>query len=141
MAFVHEMNHAQNHNERTEADVTNPNRAAYVDSELREEAHGDALANQSARELRDDGVPLTNSAQNQAAYDRGYQKGVDDARAADPHLSPQDADAAGRRAGEQAVLDDYRAGRVKTSNTNQPYPQYYGNRWDNHHPAAGGGGD
>jgi type VI secretion system Vgr family protein len=133
-AFVHEMNHDQSSHEGTSADINTANRADYVDGELREEAHGDALANQAADELAASGNPQTTPPPNQAEYHTGYQEGVDAARRANPNATPEELDAAGRQSGEQRVLDNYRSGRVTTSNTNQPYPDYYGNAWDAAHP-------
>ena len=141
-AFVHEMNHAQAGREgTTDMPATDPNRAHYVDSRLQEEAHGDALANQAATELHDAGTPVTTPPPNQPAYQRGYNQGVNDYRAAHPDATPADLDAAGRQAGEQSVLNDYRAGRVTTSTAGgQPYNQFWGNAWDQAHPPAPAGG-
>ena len=140
LAFVHEMNHAQAGHEGTTDPTSDPNRANYVDSHLQEEAHGDALANQTARELSAAGTPMTNSPANQPAYDRGYNQGVSDYQAAHPDATPEQLDQAGKQAGEQSVLSEYRAGRVPTSTTNQDYRQYYGNEWDKAHPAPTGSG-
>jgi hypothetical protein len=77
--------------------------------------------------------------QSQAAYDRGYNRGVADARAANPNATADELEAAGRAAGEQEILDDYRNGRVQTSTPGNPtYPDYYGNSWDAAHPAPAG---
>jgi hypothetical protein len=143
-AFVHEMNHAERDHDPGEATPQNSNRATYVDQMLREEAHGDALANQSNDQLAANGQPQTNAAANSPSYHRGYNQGAADYGAAHPDATPEQVDAAGKAAGEQAILDDYRAGRVTTSlppPNNQPYPNYYGGIWDNApHPPAGGGG-
>jgi type VI secretion system secreted protein VgrG len=146
-AFVHEMNHAQNDHEHTTGDITNQSRADYVDTMLREEAHGDAAAIQTQEQLADAGQPQTNVFPNTNLYRQGYNRGAQDAQRANPNATPEELDAAGRQAGEQRILDEYRAGRVTPSNVNgtpqPPYNQYYGNAWDAAHPApapAGGGG-
>ena len=109
---------------------------------LAEEARGDAAANQARRELIENGHDMSSSqAQNQPAYDRGYDSGVEQARRDNPNATPEELDAAGRREGEQSVLDEYEAGRVTTSTPgNPPYTDYYGNDWDGAHPAPAGGG-
>jgi type VI secretion system secreted protein VgrG len=140
MAFAHEMNHAQAQHEGTTPDISTSTRADYVDGNLREEAHSDALANQTHDELSQAGHAPTNQPANAPAYRRGYNQGVHDYQAAHPDATPEQADAAGRAAGEQAILSEYRAGRVQTSNTGQDYRQYYGNAWDTAHPAPPGGG-
>jgi type VI secretion system secreted protein VgrG len=68
------------------------------------------------------------------AYDAASQNGANAYRAAHPDASQSDVDDAGRQAGEQAVLNQFQSGNVTTGNTHQPYPQYYGNAWDNAHP-------
>ena len=141
-AFVHEMNHAQAEHEKTTADINNTTRDQYVDQNLKEEAHGDALANQSYDELSQAGQAPTSQPPNSDAYRNGYNQGVQDYEATHPNATPEETDTAGRAAGEQAVLDKYRAGQVTTSNNGQDYRQYYGDQWDKAHPGAppGGGG-
>jgi len=143
LAFVHEMNHAQTQNEGSKPDINNPDKAKYVDGMLQEEAHGDALSNQTYDQLSDAGKGTTNQPPNRAAYASGYQKGADAYKAAHPDARPEQIDAAGKGAGEQAILDDYRAGKVSPSDVGgvkqPPYPDYYGNAWDAAHPGAAGG--
>ena len=139
---VHEMTHAQSHQEGTSPNRDTATRDEYVNGSLAEEARGDAAANQARRELIENGHDMSSSqAQSQPAYDRGYDRGVEQARRDDPNATPEELDAAGRREGEQSVLDEYEAGRVTTSTPgNPPYPDYYGNEWDRAHPAPAGGG-
>ena len=137
-AFVHEMNHGQSSNEHTAADIVNQSRSDYVDTELREEAHGDAVANQAARELAAAGNPQTTPPPNAAAYNAAYSRGVQAAQAANPNATADELNAAGNAAAESQLLDDYRNGRVTPSDVNgvrqPPYNQYYGNAWDAAHP-------
>jgi hypothetical protein len=138
--YVHEMNHGQRNNEGQAPDINTLDRADYVDQSLQEEAHGDALANQARRELEAAGHDMSSSpTQSQAAYDRGYNQAVADAQAANPNATADELEEAGRRGGEQAILDEYRAGRVQTSTPGNPsYPDYYGSEWDAAHPGGGG---
>jgi hypothetical protein len=143
--FVHEMYHAQRDHEGTAPQSSDPDRAHYVDSRLQEESHGDALASQAAQELNDSGNNTVNSGMVSNSYQGAYQRGRDDFQRTHPDATPDQLDAAGRAAGEQQILDDYRSGRTVTSlppPNNVPYPTYYGNEWDRAHPppAPAGGG-
>ena len=139
-AFVHEMHHAQMNNEHTSADIKNQSKPDYVDTLMKEESTADALANQTAKELKDAGKPQTNQPPNNASYDAGYKKGVDAAKAANPNASPEELDAAGKKEAQKQVYEDYKNGKVTPSDIGgvkqPPYPQYYGNAWDANHPGG-----
>jgi hypothetical protein len=130
--LVHESNHGQSRNEGNQPNASTMSRQDYIDASLREEAHGDALANQARREMAAGGhtfgaVPT----QSQPFYDAGYNQGVANAQAANPNATPEELDAAGRAAGEQAVQNAYNNGQIQTSTPgNPPYPQFYGSEWD-----------
>ncbi len=133
--MVHEVNHGEAANTHTTPDITGPDRHAYVDGSLREEAHGDALANQYRREMEARGEDMSSSeAQSQTAYDQGYNQGYQQAQANNPDGGPEAWDAAARQAGEQAVYDDYHAGNVQASTPGNPaYTDLYGGYWDDAH--------
>jgi type VI secretion system secreted protein VgrG len=139
-AFVHEMNHTETHFEGTEANRDTQSRQDYIDTRLRDEARANALGIQAADELAAAGHPQ-NSTYDRASYDAAYNQAVADTRAANPNATQEELDAAGRSAGEAAILDDYRAGRIRPSDINgvrqPPYPDYYGNDWDAAHPSGG----
>jgi len=138
LGFVHEMNHAEAHHENTDADIATQSRADFVNTELNEETEGVIRSIEARNELIDAGhnnVSATNyPLQNE--YQQAYNQGVADARAADPNISDADAAVAGQQAGRQRVRDGFNNGEVQTSNTNQPYPDYYGSAWDRRHPAG-----
>jgi type VI secretion system VgrG family protein len=134
--IVHEMNHADARNSGTQPDINTASRADYVNGNLAEEAHGESLATQAHNELAAAGTPEAGPLNplTGPAYDAASQNGANAYRAAHPDASQSDVDDAGRQAGEQAVLNQFQSGNVTTGNTHQPYPQYYGNAWDNAHP-------
>ena len=134
--FVHEMNHADAQNSGTTPNINTASRADYVNGNLAEEAHGEALAEQAHNELAATGTPeaASRSPFTGPAYDTASQNGANAYRTAHPDAPQSEVDDAGRQAGEQAVLNQFQSGNVTTGNTHQPYPQYYGNAWDGAHP-------
>ncbi len=140
LSMVHEMNHAEHDHEGTSPDINNPNRADYVDGMLKEEAQSSSLENKAAREMKDAGLPPENPTV-KGPYDKGYKKGVEDEKARNPNATPEELDTAGHQAGQQAVNDAFRDGKVTTSTPgNPPYTKYYGDAWDGQHPSGGAGG-
>lgn len=141
LAFVHEMNHAEAHNENRDADIENQNRDDYVNTQLTEETEGVIRSIEARDELIDAGhgsaVATNYPLQNE--YHDAYNQAVADARAANPNLTDAEADQIGREAGRQRVRQGFDDGEVVTPRTptspSQPYPDYYGGAWDEHHPA------
>ncbi|MBL8183015.1 MAG: type VI secretion system tip protein VgrG [Blastocatellia bacterium] len=139
LTFVHEMNHAEEGNEGTSGDITNMDRQEYVDEMLQEEIDGTVDSIEARNELAEGGTDVSNAhfpLENE--YQAAHDQAVADARAANPNISDADAEAAGRAAGRQAVADGFNNGSVVTSNTNESYPDYYGDAWDDAHPSGGG---
>jgi type VI secretion system secreted protein VgrG len=136
-AFAHEMYHAQMENEKTTADIMNQSREDYVDTMMREEAAAKARAIQTEEELAAAGEPQT-SLSRRYSYDAGYAKGRADALAANPNATEAELEAAGRKAGEESLVNDYKTNKITPSNINgvvqPPYPEYYGKEWDKKHP-------
>ncbi len=136
-AFVHEMNHTETHFEGQEANVQTQSRQDYIDTRLRDEARGNAVGIQTADELAAAGHPQS-STYDRRSYDTAYNQGVADARAANPDATQEELNAAGARAGEAAILNDYNSGSIRPSDIGgvrqPPYPDYYGREWDAAHP-------
>jgi type VI secretion system secreted protein VgrG len=130
------MNHGEAHNENRDADIENQNRDDYVNTQLTEETEGVIRSIEARDELIDAGHDSA-SATNyplQDEYHDAYNQAVTDARAANPNLTDAEAAEIGRAAGRQRVHDGFTNGEVQTSNTHEPYPDYYGGAWDGHHP-------
>ena len=49
-------------------------------------------------------------------------------------MNDEELQAIGKEAGTQALYDAFASGEVKTSNTYEPYPEYYEQDWDEAHP-------
>jgi type VI secretion system VgrG family protein len=137
-SFVHEMNHADTHNNGTAPNRDTMSRDDYVNGMLAEEAQSDSLAEQTHNELAAAGTPEAEERNRFTGpvYDAAQQQGENDYRAAHPDASQSDVDEAGRKAGEQAALNSYKSGNVLTGggSTPQTYQQYYGDDWDGAHP-------
>jgi type VI secretion system secreted protein VgrG len=137
--FVHEMNHAEaDHEGHTvfgkEKSTT---RADYVNGMINEEADGMALQAQYANEQAKNGTPMANPPQWQGPYNTAYNAAAASAAAANPNATPAELDAAGKKAGQQAMVNQLNTGAVAPStSTGQTYPQYYDGIYtrDNAHP-------
>ena len=136
LGFVHEMNHAEADHEHTTGDIANQSRQDYVNTMVNEETEGVIRSIEARDELIESGHNSASATQYplQNEYHNAYNQAVTDARAANPNLTDAEADAVGREAGRQRVRDGFTNGEVTTSNTNQSYPDYYGNSWDGQHP-------
>lgn len=135
LTFVHEMQHAQEHHEGTTGDINDPSRDNYVNEMLQEEIDGTVNSIEARNELAANGTdvsgahfPLENE------YQQAHDQAIADARAANPNISDEEAAAIGRAAGRQRVADGFQNGEVVTSNTNESYPDYYGDAWDAANP-------
>jgi len=69
-------------------------------------------------------------------YGQAYDQAAENLRNADPAATPEQLDAAGRQAGLTRVRQGFNDAEVVTSNTNDPYRDYYGADWDNNHPGG-----
>ena len=100
--FVH---HADAQNSGTTPNINTASRADYVNGNLAEEAHGEALAEQAHNELAATGTPeaASRSPFTGPAYDTASQNGANAYRTAHPDAPQSEVDDAGRQAGEQAV--------------------------------------
>ncbi|MBE7517308.1 MAG: type VI secretion system tip protein VgrG [Chloracidobacterium sp.] len=140
LTFTHEMNHAEAHHEGRSANVDTQNRNDYVDTMLDEETEGTVRSIEARNELAANGTDVSGShfpLENE--YQQAHDQAVANARAADPNISDEQAEAIGREAGRQRVRQGFDNGEVVPStSTGQTYPDYYGGDWDAHHPGGGG---
>ena len=133
--FAHEMHHAQTLHEGNKADLKSESRQTYVNLKLREEAEGMVASIQVKMELEKTGLQAANvTLPLEDHYRQAYQATVGQARLSEASLSERQLEATGRTAGQQALYEAFASGEVKTSNTYEPYPEYYGRDWDEAHP-------
>jgi hypothetical protein len=132
LTFVHEVNHGQADREGRAANRDTQTRADYIDTQLKEDAHGERLAQQTAEELRNEGHPINYNSITSGPYNNG----VNAARTANPNATPDQL----HDAGEKAMLDAYKNGTITTGNTSPPqsYVDYWGSDWDAAHPPPAG---
>lgn len=131
LTFVHEMNHGEAANEKKSGDMATQNKSDYVNTMVDEETEGTVRSIEARNELKKNGTDVSGShfpLENE--YQAAHDKAVADAKAANPGISDADAEAAGRKAGRDAVKDGFNTGKVVTSNTKEKYPDYYGNDYD-----------
>lgn len=120
--LVHEANHARYTVEGRHADVSNPDRNAYVHGAVDEEVDGTVQQILSAQEFRNSGANL-GSQPGEQQYNAAYQQVI--------RNGGSQADA--QQAGYQAVSDLFYNGGMVTSTNGQAYPDYYGSYWDSEH--------
>lgn len=120
--LVHEANHAQSDAAGESPDIDADSRDEYVNGMLDEETRGVVEEIVASRELEDRGVTMPTD-----ISDDTYWDAYDDA-------------VAGGRSEQQARDDAFAAvrnlfldGTFVTSNTGDPYDDYYGDAWDRHH--------
>ncbi len=135
LIFAHEMHHARVYHEGTKADLNSEARQTYIDLKLKEEVEGMVASIQVKMELEMAGLPVAEiKLPLENHYRQAFQIASDQARRADPALSASLLESIGQNAGENALYEAFASGEVKTSNTFEPYPDYYGRDWDRAHP-------
>ncbi|UZN04726.1 DUF6782 family putative metallopeptidase [Cellulomonas sp. S1-8] len=120
--LVHEYNHALNDAEGTSADIDADSRDDYVNGMLDEETQGVVEEIRAARELQDAGVTMPTDVSDTTywdAYDQAVADGGDEQQARDAAFA--------------AVRNLFLDGTFVTSNTGDPYDDYYGDAWDERH--------
>jgi hypothetical protein len=135
LTFVHEMNHARYFHEGIGADVESMTREEYVNSMIEEESEGTVRSIETKIELEGTDIDVSGATfPLEGEYRQAYQTAVEAARAEDPERSDDELQRIGRNAGKQRVTQGFTNGEVVTSTSPQvPYPQYYGQIWDQAH--------
>lgn len=129
--FAHEMVHAQTFNEGTGADINSVSRQAYINLKIQEEVKGMKAGFQVKMELERIGVRVADiTFPMEDIYRLAYRLASAQASLLDNALSEQQLDTIGQAAGESALFDAFASGEIKTSNTHEPYTDYFASRWD-----------
>ena len=110
---------------------------------MREDAHGEVLAQKEHNELAAVGDPEAgnNPAATGGVYDAAAQKGADDYKAAHPDATQDEIDAAGQQAGEDAGIQVV-SGRqgahsprtIPLHHKHETYNDLLGKTWDDANP-------
>lgn len=132
--FAHEMHHARYLHEGRKAELKVDSRQDYISKKLREEAEGMVVSIQVKMELEAADLPASEiTLPLETLYRAAHQAAVEGASSG--MLVPDEADLGtiGETAGEQALFKAFASGEVKTSNSYEPYPDYYGRDWDEAH--------
>ncbi len=133
--FAHEMNHAQTFHEGRKPHRNSESRQGYIDQMLSDEVKGLAVSIQVKIELQENGFDVANvSLPFENDYRQAYQDAMAQAGLSSTATSAQQLTVIGMMAGEQALFDAFLSGQIRTSNTDETYPDYYGRLWDEAHP-------
>lgn len=124
---IHEANHAVWDKEGRSADAQSMSKDDYVSLAIEEEAEGVWLEVVYAKERRDSGQTVSPDIAEQR-YDGAYQTAYDAAVASGQ--SPSSAHATADQAGRDAIEQMFYDGTYVTSNTGDPYSDYYGDYWE-----------
>ncbi len=134
--LVHEANHAMQKAAGKTADVNKETRDEYVRKMLEEEITGTVNAIELKQALLKKGKTISAVPPLESDYVDAYKKAVDELKKSNPSASEADLDAAGKKAGREAVKKGFDSGKIVTSNTHEKYAIYYGKEWDKAHPAT-----
>lgn len=139
--FVHEMGHTEADHGGTSANVQTQTRAAYVDTQLREDANNERRAYEAEDQMNAAGGTEQYNSSTRSHYTAARDAEKARLQAAEPGISQEELNRRSNDAGEAAILQDYRNGNVNTGNTNPPqsYVNYWGSDYDNRHGAASPG--
>lgn len=126
--LVHEANHVEYEHTGRVPPRTVP-RDKYLKSRVREEAEGTAREVEQVYELRPLGVKV-GAGIAEDIYDRGYHRARRQAIERGEKLTEAELHEIGRKGAVDALEEAFHAGRFRTSNTGETYPDYYGKYWD-----------
>jgi len=156
LKLAHEANHAKAAAEGKTPDVNRETRDNYVKKMLKEEIVGTVGPIELKRALAKKGKTITATFPLEKEYNEAYKKAVDALKKSKPGATEAELDAAGKKAGYEAVKKGFETGKVVTSVrtcstshaackvdgdcpsgqacVNNSYPVYYGDEWDKKHP-------
>ncbi len=135
LTFVHEMNHAMYFETGLRQDILSATKADYIKGMVAEEAEGTVKSIEAKIELEGTIIDTKGlSFPLETEYRTAYKAAMIEADASGKTQAQSKAIA--RAAGTKAVVDGFMTGKVQTSNTGESYADYYGNAWDQNHPAG-----
>jgi len=136
--FVHEMGHAEADHGGTDANVRTQERADYIDTQLREDAHAERSAYEAEEQMNAAGGSERYNSSTRTTYQNALASERARLQAAEPGISDEELNRRSHDAAEAAILQDYRNGNVNTGNTTPP--QSYVDYWGSDHDARHGSG-
>lgn len=138
LVYVHEMNHAGAFHAGLTPDVMALDRDTYVNTLLAEETEGTVQAIEAKHEIEKSSGGIFRKPKKMKATFASedlFWKKYNEAKEAQPKgASTEKKNAAARKAGWDAIRAAFGDGTIITSNTLQPYTEYYGDFWDQCHP-------
>jgi uncharacterized Zn-binding protein involved in type VI secretion len=134
LTMVHELHHARSSKDGTSGNTKSDKRDSYVNKMVEEESVGTVKSIQAKNELVAGGEKISETFPLESQYNESHAKAAEAYKKANPDAKPEDIEAAGQKAGLDAVRKGFNDGSVVTSNTNEKYPDYYGKSWDKANP-------
>lgn len=135
LTIVHEANHARYYHEGKSgnARIDTLSRPDYINTMIEEEAEGVVREIEAKADFKAAGVKVPGADRLERIYEAAARTAMAAAKRKDKAISDDDLQARGREAGKNAVIREFKSGRVITSNTLEPYTVYYGKGWDKAH--------
>ncbi len=156
LTLAHEVNHARAFKAGTGADINKDTRADYVRKEVEEEVVGTVASIEVKNALVKKGIKVKATFPLEKEYNAAYKKAVAALKKSKPDATEAELDAAGKKAGFDAVKKGFETGKVVASVkqcsksgatcklasdcpsgescVENSYPVYYGNEYDKVHP-------
>jgi hypothetical protein len=138
LKLAHEANHAMAAAAGKTPDINKETRDDYVRKMLEEEVVGTVGPIELKLALAKKGKTITATFPLEGEYVAAYNKAVEDIKKSNPSATDADLEAAGRKAGYEAVKKGFETGKVvasvKVGGRSLTYPEYYGKSWDDAHP-------
>lgn len=136
-SLVHEAGHADAHWDGRSADVRRQERADYIATQDREDAHNERLAYEAEQQLAANGTPQTYNSSTGATFRNARDTAAADYRRTHPDATDAEVNQYANDKAEDALFNDYQSGRVTTGTNGQTYPNYWGDDWDRRHNTPG----
>jgi hypothetical protein len=131
LSFIHEIQHARYNHEKMRPDMTSTGRESYISAKLSEETEAMALSIKAKMEMIEAGLDVDGVRYPmETLYHEARTTAEKAAIASDRAIPAPESAAIGQEAGLERMMAAFANGEVKTSRTKQPYPDYYGQCWD-----------
>lgn len=138
LTLVHEGHHLRMFKEGKQADERKDTRADFIKKKIAEEVQGTVNSIELKLALVKKGKTVSATFPLEGDYIAARDKAIADLKKSNPAATEAELEAAGKKAGYDAVQKGFDTGKVvssvKVNGRFVDYPTYYGNRWDNAQP-------
>lgn len=138
LTLVHEGHHLKMFKDGKQADVNKDTRADFIKKKISEEVQGTVNSIELKLALVKKGKTVNATFPLEDEYVKARDKAIADLKKSNPSASAADLEAAGKKAGYDAVQNGFDTGKVvssvKVDGRSVDYTTYYGKVWDGAHP-------